>query len=106
MTWIFLMALISRQDAKRKLDLRFNYWWRSGTWGVATNCGYDDAGLNTDWVAAEDMKELRKNWESKSKGGYYYRTTPSSSSFTIDFLCHCKKPSDGTSFNFHLKTKA
>ena len=99
------MALISRADAKKKLDSRLKWWNRSGTWGRAYNCGYSDDGQNVDWVVEADMAELRKAWESKTANGYIYRTTPSSSSFTIDFLCHTKKPSDGTSFNFHLKFK-
>lgn len=99
------MALISKEDAKRKLESRFKYWNTNGTWGAAYNCGYDDNGLNEDWITEIDMKTLREAWEKKSAKGYFYRTTASNTSFTIDFLCHTKNPSDGTSFNFHLKCK-
>ena len=98
------MALISRSNAKAKLLEHFKWWNKSGTWGAPYNCGYDTN--NDAWVTADDMKVMRAEWEKRSANGYFYRTIPSSSSFTIDFLCHTKKPSDGTSFNYHLKYKA
>ncbi len=99
------MSLISRNDAAKKLKQRFVNWNKNGTWGSPCNCGYDDNGANSDWVTEIDIKEMVKNWEKRSANGYTYRTTPSSSSFTMDFLCHTKNPSDGTSFNFHLTYK-
>jgi hypothetical protein len=100
------MGLIARAEAVAVLNRRFDYWNKSGAWGKPFNCGYADDGTNEDWVIDTDMKVMRAQWESKTAKGYIYRTTLSSSSFTVDFLCHTKNPSDGTSFNFHLKQKA
>ncbi len=95
-----IMALISGQEAYRKLvKVRFVAWCRMA-YGTRYNCGYDDGGLNCDHVTRSDATVMAAAWVSRSAKGCTYKVIHSATSPRVwDFIA---KDGQGSVLNYHI----